>query len=155
MITKSAFVALAREHFAPLLDRHGIRYRRSTTDAGSHAALFTGESRAMEVSLDQRDGLVEIYVYKAEAESVIRNPSVIDRSSMLTGFNIDDFLSVSEGRALPRGALVDRDSIEEVSSKLQEYVRAIARFQDELLTGEFHVPPEVERRIKERARARS
>jgi len=150
MMTNSEFVKLTRETLEPLFLSHGIRYSRSDSEVGTHAAVFIGADRAIEVSLDQRDGLVEICMYKVEAGSIIRNPLVITSTSVLTGFNIDDFLYDDEAAKPSLGRLADRDSADEVRRKLEEYRRLLSRNQTELLGGRFRVPAEIEKRIKAR-----
>lgn len=150
MMTNSEFVKLTREALEPLFLSHGIRYSRSDSQVGSHAALFIGADRAVEVSLDHRDGLVEICMYKVKAGSIVRNPLVITSTSVLTGFNINDFLCDDEKAELSLGRLADRDSADEVRRKLEEYKRLLSQNQAELLEGHFRVPAEVEKRIKER-----
>ena len=153
------FEQIATEKFEFLTSDYSFRLAERRTSSGFCSLTFTNETAGVGVRItyESREAFVFVIIYRLVGGKIRENPRPINRESELTGYCLDDIVSLlGPGDALkPAYFYPPTSEFYDPNIGMELYVSRFAdnlkRYASDVLTGDFRLFAQLETLVKKRA----
>ncbi len=154
-----SFDAVAKEQFGFLESQYGYRLAACDKENWGCKLIYLSNVTGVEVVFEYREACVFVMLYKLVEGTLQKNSRNIDGNTVLHGYSLDDLVSIrSPQNSMKPTYRYDEQSIYfEKDVGFGQYVAAFAEnlrcYAKDVLCGDFEIFLELDRVVKERARA--
>lgn len=151
------FEEIVKSEFSFLVEEFGFCLADIKKTAMGYDALFTNDTTAVRISYEFREAYLFVTIYRLIHGKFVDNPRPIHHNSVLTGFALDDVLTLRNPAAAMKPAYAYGVTSEyyhpERGLKLfvGKFADNLKRFAADMLRGDFRLFKELDLIVKRRA----
>ena len=148
---------LVKKEFDYLISDYGFALIECKETVGGYVWLFLNATTGVHISYEYKEAYFHLTLYKLKGGKLIKNPARISPNSTLTGFSLDDILSLrnSEARVMPAYQYGAESEFYTRDNGFRLYISRFAdnlkRYASDVLVGDFRLFEKLDPIVKQRA----
>ena len=154
------FDEIVKEQFGFLVNDYNFQLKKCKKVAGGYDILYVTDRCGVHINYEFREACLFISLHKLQDVKFVDNPRLITEQSVLTGFSLDDILTIRAPDAIVKPAYAYGTESEFYNKEhgLSLYVSKFAlnlkRYASDILSGNFKIFESLEPFVKKRAKMR-
>lgn len=156
-MTKKAIEQIIIDEFSFLKNDCGFRLMNTVKESWGLELEFVNSTTGIILNYEFREAYLQVFIYKLVDGKIIKNPRCINDATRLTGFCLDDILSLKNPRVIVKPAYEYGEQSEYFTTNngMTTYIKKFAEnlrdYASDLFKGDFSIFPELEKIVKKRA----